>query len=230
MDSTRFGRRMAIATLLLVAACGGGDGGGDDGLAAPAGTVVDAVGDTSPGADGSLGAGESPPDPTDATAATTAPADAGTGPAPVADACALLDETFLNETFAGQTGMFGEPFEFREGGSSTDGLVCEWDDGSTGLSLRLIAEDAGTAETDDHSSRPYNIDVEPVVEPQDGPGEKAVLLVDKAFDDLGSDGFPYGYFFVQDGVAVYVKTVGLDVGAEGLRRLADEASTRLAER
>lgn len=224
MDSTRFVRRVGIAALLLVAACGGGD----DGLGAPDGTSVDEVGDTSPGADGSLAGGETSPDPTDVPATTAEAADAETGPAPVAEACALLDATFMNETFAGQTGMFGEPFDFREGGPSPDGLTCTWDDGSTGLSLRLTVEDAGTAETDDHSSRPYNIDVEPVVEPQDGPGEKAVLLVDKAFDDLGSDGFPYGYFFVQAGVAVYVKTVGLDVGAEGLRRLADEASTRLA--
>ena len=208
MTSTRSRRGLALAPLLflLLAACGGGSDG--DGTAAPAEVGSEATPDTRD------------PEPTSGTS----PADAE----PAGRACELLDAAFLAETFAGQTGTFGDPYDFRTGSSSPDGLTCTWSDGSTGLSLKLTVEDAASAETDDHSGRAYNIDVEPVVEPQDGPGEKAVLLVDEAFDDLGGDGLAYGYFFVDGDVAVFIETVGLDVGAEGLRTLADEAAARNA--
>ena len=199
---------LALATLLFVAACGGG---GDDDAATPDGTTVgsDAAPDTS----------DSAPDSTPDT----------TGAASPGRACGLLDETFLDDTFADEQGTFGDPYDFGAGVGSPDGLTCTWDDGSTGLSLRLTLEDAASAETDDHSGRAYNIDVEPVVEPQDGPGEKAVLLVDQATSDLGGEGFPYGYFFVEGDDAVFIETVGLDVGADKLRTLADEAAAHIAE-
>lgn len=213
MTSYRARCALAIAPLLLVAACGGG--GGDetgDGDAAPAETTA-GVSDAETGSSDTAPA--SAPDPT--------------GSAPTERACGLLDQTFLDETFAGQVGTFGDPYQFAAGVGSPDGLVCTWDEGSTGLSLQLTLEDAATAETDDHSDRAYNIDVEPVVEPQDGPGEKAVLLVDQATGDLGGAPFPYGYFFVSGDVTVFIETVGLDVGADNLRTLADEASARNAE-
>lgn len=147
--------------------------------------------------------------------------------APVADACGLLDEAFLDETFADVQGTFGDPLDFNEPLQTSPTAFCSWTDAATGLSLQLTVEPSATAETDDHSGRAYNIDVEPVVEPQEGPGEKAVLLVDNAFADSGSDGLPYGYFFVEGDATVFVETVGLDIGADSLRVLADEADRRL---
>lgn len=220
MDSTRLRRCAAIASLLFVAACGGDDD------SATGENPVDTDTEATVDGEGSVDVADSvqvttEPEVTAASATSEASEAAG-------EACALLDDAFLDETFAGQTGTFGEPYDFQPGLPSPDGRLCTWKDGSTGLSLRLGVEDAATSETDDHSGRAYNIDVEPAVEPQDGPGENSVLLVDRAFDDVGGGGFPYGFFFVQDDTAVFVETVGLDIGAEGLRTLADEAAARLA--
>lgn len=209
MNSSRLRWKIAIATLLFVAACGGDDAGDS---AAPDETSAD-VRDSAPG--------------TIEPESSSVPSSSGT-PESAGEACRLLDDAFLAETFAGQTGTFGDPYQFSTGVGSPDGLMCTWNDGSTGLSLRLTLEDAASAETEDHTDRAYNIDVEPIVEPQDGPGEKAVLLVDQAVEDLGGGSFPYGYFFVDGDVAVFIETVGLDIGADGLRKLADEASARLA--
>ncbi len=214
MRSTQLHVTAAVGSLLLLLVGCGGDA--DDPDAAPSQSTVDVTLSVPP-EEGS----ETSPAPD--AAATTNPPDAE----PAGQACALLDDAFLNATFGDRVGTFGEPFEFGAGLASPDGLTCTWNDASTGLSLRITLESAATAQTDDHSGRAYNIDVEPLVEPQDGPGDKAVLLVDPAFGDLGGDGFPYGYFFVRDDLSVFVETVGLDIGADGLRLLADEAFTRL---
>ncbi len=95
------------------------------------------------------------------------------------------------------------------------------------MSISVRLEDAAIAPIDDHSGRAYNIDSEPLVVPQDGPGESAVILVDTAFADLREDeGFAYAYFFVQDGAAILVRTTGLEIGRDNLRVLADEVSAR----
>lgn len=146
----------------------------------------------------------------------------------VGDACALLDEEYLNSALAGVESTFGGALEFQEPLQTPPSAFCSWRDASGGISIELLLEDAATSETGDHSERTYNIDVEPTVELQDGPGENAVLLVDTAFTDLGSEGLPYGYFFVADGIAVYVKAVGVDIGRDMLRTLADEASARMS--
>lgn len=211
--SSRHLRVLLVLTIGLVAACGGDN---DSDAAVP--TDDTSTEDTST-QDTST---ESPPDTGDTTDDTS-----DIGPAPVADACALLDADFLNETFAGQTGTFGEPFDFQAPLQESPSEFCSWKDGPTGLALQITVEDAATAETDDHSGRAYNLDVEPTVQPQDGPGEKAVLLIDEAFDDAGGASLAYGYFFVEGDVAVFVETVGLDIGAEALRALADEVDARL---
>ncbi len=205
-------RRLRVAFIVLVtltlamAACGGDD---DTDVATP---LDDTSDDTGSSADESDPAG----DDDDGAASTYG----GT------DACSLLDEDFLNETLDGQTTNFGDPFQFQAPLGTEPAATCSWKD-SSGLSVQLTIEPTAEAETDDHSGRAYNIDEEPTVEPQDGPGEKAVLLIDKAFDDLGSDGFPYGYFFVEGDDTVFIETVGLDVSAAALRTFADEADRRL---
>lgn len=197
-----------ILVLMAIAACGGDDSDG----AAPDDTGSDTSVDEPAGDVAEPDTTESP-DPGEATFGGT-------------DACSLLDEDFLDDTLDGSTNNFGEPFDFQAPSSPAPSATCSWTD-TSGLSVQLTVEPTAESETQDHSGRAYNIDVEPTVEPQDGPGTDAVLLVDTAFDDLGSDGFPYGYFFVEGDDAVFIETVGLDVGAEALRAFADEADRRL---
>lgn len=168
---------------------------------------------------------ESAPDPTESgfSEAPEAPAQS----APAGDACMLLDSDYLDATLSGVESTFGGALDFGEPLQTPPSEFCSWRDASGGISIELLLEDVATAETVDHSGRTYNIDVEPVVEPQDGPGELAVLLIDSAFTDLGSDELPYGYFFVEGDLAVYLKVVGVDVGRELLRVLAEEVDERI---
>ena len=147
--------------------------------------------------------------------------------APVADACAALDDVYLDETLAGVESTFGGPLDFQPSIQESPSAFCSWTDATSGLSLQLTLEPAAAADVDDHGERAYNIDVEPVVEPQDGPGTKAVLLLDDAFADLGGDPFAYGYFFVLDDVTAFIETVGLEIGADNLRVLADEVAAHI---
>ncbi|MEO7422692.1 MAG: hypothetical protein ABIU87_09895 [Ornithinibacter sp.] len=149
-------------------------------------------------------------------------------PAPVGgDACALLEPAVLDAVMEGEKTMLGTAFEFREGLPAPSGGFCTWKEGNTGLSVQLTLEPTATAEVEDHSGRAYNIDVEPEVEPQDGPGTSAVLLTDPAFKDSTGSTVPYGYFFVLGDQTIYVKSVGLGLDGAQLRALAEEAATAL---
>lgn len=68
----------------------------------------------------------------------------------------------------------------------------EWDVFPGTFSVEV--ESAGDVDADDHSGRAYNIGIEPTVDPQDGPGEKAVILSDTAFEDV-SGAIDYTFFF-----------------------------------
>lgn len=166
-----------------------------------------------------------PPDPasSDSSATPATPADA----APVGDACALLDEAFLDAALVGVEAPFGGALDFQEAVQTQPSAYCAWKDPSIPAEVQIRLEDAATAELDDHRDRAFNIDVDPVVEPQDGPGEKAVILVDTAFEKLGSEGLAYGYFFVANGLAVFVKVTFLDLGRDLLRVVADEVDARI---
>jgi hypothetical protein len=209
MRPSSSGLRVAVLVLVvgLLAACGG-----DDTDAVP----VEDTGGTEDTVD------ESPPDTEDTTDDTT---DAGAAPA--ADACSLLDADFLDDTFEGVDGMFGDPYEFQEPLQQSPTAFCSWKDGPSGQSIELTVEDAATAEVDDHSGRIRDPDFEPDVEPTDGPGTKSVLLFDTEFAGEQFEPYYYGYFFVEGEAAVFIELSGLDIGADALRTLADEADARL---
>jgi hypothetical protein len=156
---------------------------------------------------------------------------AAPAPAPAADivgdGCALLDDDYLDTALADVESTFGGPLDFRAHDQIAPSAFCSWKDVSGGLSIQIKLEDAATSEIDDHTGRAYNIDSDPVVEPQDGPGQNAVVLVDNAFADVRGEGFAYGYFFVDSGVTVFLTTPGLEIGRDMLRVLADEAHARL---
>jgi hypothetical protein len=124
-------------------------------------------------------------------------------------------------------GMFGEPYEFQEPLQQSPTAFCSWKDGPSGQSIELTVEDAATAEVDDHSGRIRDPDFEPDVEPTDGPGTKSVLLFDTEFAGEQFEPYYYGYFFVEGEAAVFIELSGLDIGADALRTLADEADARL---
>ena len=130
----------------------------------------------------------------------------------------------------GETTMLGTPYDFQEPLNSSPSDYCAWKEGGSGLDLRLTLEPTATSSIDDHTGRGYNLDVDPVPVPQDGPGTSAVLLTDPAFADSGEENFAYGYFYVAGEVTVFLKSVGLDFGAERLRAMADETARRLGVR
>jgi hypothetical protein len=88
----------------------------------------------------------------------------------------------------------------------------EWDVFPGTFSVEV--ESAGDVDVDDHSGREYNIGIEPTVDPQDGPGEKAVILSDTAFEDV-SGAIDYAFYFVLD-------------DRPGWRAMADEVAANLA--
>lgn len=219
MRSLRATRRaLFIASLVvafsLLAACGASSDEDDATDVVP----VDTTTEVDPGS-------PTDDDVPDDDAATDDTTDVG-GDELVADACSLLDADLLDAAFDGVESTFGGPLDFNEPLQSEPSEFCTWPVGG-GLSLSLTVEDASSAETQDHSGRAYNLDVEPVVEPQDGPGTEAVLLIDEAFVDSGLSGLTYGYFFVEGDVAVFIESTGFDAGSDALRVLADEADARL---
>ena len=106
--------------------------------------------------------------------------------------------------------------------------ACTWSGSFT--NFEVTTEPAADVDVDDHSGRGYNLDVEPVVDTQDGPGEKAVLLTDTAFADTEfNDGTPYAYFFVIDGQAVTLRMTALPINDDGWRPMADEVAAAITE-
>lgn len=145
----------------------------------------------------------------------------------VRDACALLDPAYLDDLMQGEKTMTGTPYGFQEPLNQSPSDFCAWKEGSTGLALQVTLEPTATSAIDDHSGRAYNLDVEPVPVPQDGPGTSAVLLTDPAFADDSDENFAYGYFFVMGDVTVFVESAGLDLGSKKLRAIADETADRI---
>lgn len=155
------------------------------------------------------------------------PAETPEEPSLIGDACALLDEAFLDSALESVEAPFGGRLDFQDHLQSAPSEYCSWADPTIPAEIQVTLEDASTAELDDHSERAFNIDVDPVVEPQDGPGEKAVILLDTAFEKSGSEPLAYGYFFVSSGTAVFVKVTFVDIGRDLLRVIADEADARI---
>jgi|GEM_PF-3212336 len=225
---------VAMAATLLLGACGGsgtdsalpsGDASSDD--ASSDGGSVDSAGDASGDSAGN-DAGDSPGGSVE-LATTPIPFrdlyDFRDGSEPTTrtedvqlDECPLLS---LN-TLEASSGTYSKPTTL---GNAT-ALSCSF--GNSPGTLTVTVEAAADVETDDHSGRAYNIDVEPIVEPQDGPGDKAVILIDTAFaETLGNDGNRYLYFFVLGDQAVTIRSTAFKVRDDGWRALADEVAGNL---
>lgn len=134
------------------------------------------------------------------------------------EACPMLsDATFLASVAGDRSGLPS---------TEATNAVCRWS--YPGMSFSVFLEQAGDVDVVNHGGRAYNIDVEPVVTPQSGPGTNAVLLSDTAFVELGSDQFDYAYFFVLGDEAVTLRSTGLGMRPEAWRVMADEVAANLA--
>jgi hypothetical protein len=214
----------AVAATLLVAACSGS--GTDSGDAAPGATSAPA--EESP-------AGEAP----SGEAPAAGSADLSTAPirfrdlydfrsagAPAAqteavqlDACPLLSLDML----VASSRAYSNPTVLTQATAQR----CTFASGPA-FTFSVEVEPAADVDVDNHRGRAYNFDVEPIVEPQSGPGEKAVTLVDTAFADLSDeDGFRYLSFFVLGDQAVTLRATAFEVNDDGWRVLADEVAANL---
>lgn len=98
--------------------------------------------------------------------------------------------------------------------------VCRWAE-NAGFAVRVSVEPLATATP--LKDRAYNLDTPPVLKPQDGPGENAVILHDTAFDTER----PYAIGFEQDGKLVEIFVTGLATDPARLTAAAEEVSAKL---
>lgn len=149
----------------------------------------------------------------------------GSEPVVRTEAVQLEDCPLLSlETLNASTGTYTNPTSLGEANAQR----CTFNNGPA-FSFSVSVEPAAGVDVDNHSGRAYNIDVEPVVEPQSGPGEKAVILIDTAFAETsGDEGTRYLYFFVLDDQAVTLRSSAFKIKDDGWRALADEVAANLA--
>jgi len=210
--------QMIAVVALLAAACGGS--GSDDAEGAQSNDPVAADGGSSSFPDGVPTVDDLGLDlPTTPISMQEAIVDDWAGATVQLDSCSLLTDATLESSLS------------VDGTAATldraSGTECNWTAFPGTFSVRM--ERAADVEVDDHSDRAYNIDIEPIVEPQDGPGEKAVILVDTAFSDGdAAEGVVYAFFFVLDGQAVTLRSSGVSIGErQAWRVMADEVAANL---
>ncbi len=98
---------------------------------------------------------------------------------------------------------------------------CRWSY-NAGFSIQVTIEDLLAAKP--VSERRYNIDVNAVSEPQDGPGTNSLVLNDTAWDRP----IPFAYSFEKDGKLVFLHYIGFKTNAEIMRPAANEIATRMS--
>ncbi len=99
---------------------------------------------------------------------------------------------------------------------------CRWSY-NAGFVIDVTIEDLATARP--VSTRRYNMDIDPVLSPKDGPGTNAAVLNDTAWDRP----VPYAYSFEKDGKLVFIRYTGFKTDAEIMRPAADEIARRMGD-
>ena len=109
-------------------------------------------------------------------------------------------------------------FEFtRREVSNTN---CRWAY-NAGFSMEVTIENL--VEAKPISDRNYNVGVNSVMAPQDGPGTNAAILNDTAWDKP----LPYAYSFEKDGKLVFIKYTGVHTRVDKMREVAEEVANRM---
>ena len=94
---------------------------------------------------------------------------------------------------------------------------CKWNvNAGFALSIRSVP----LAEAASPASVTYNMDVPPVLEPQSGPGNDAVVILDPTWD--ASKPRPFAFVFNADDRQFKITTTGVRTSVERLRAIADE--------
>ena len=94
---------------------------------------------------------------------------------------------------------------------------CMWNV-NLGFSLNIQTDTVAMARNP--SEITYNMDIAPVVQPQEGPGSDAVALLDPTWD--AENPRPFGFVFNSDGRQFRIITTGVETSIDRLHAVADE--------
>ena len=98
--------------------------------------------------------------------------------------------------------------------------LCRWSY-NAGFSIIVTIEETATAKP--ISERKYNLDVNPMLLPQDDPGSNAFVLSDTAWDKP----LPYAFTFEKDNKLIFIRYTGFKTNPEIMRPVADEIAQRM---
>jgi hypothetical protein len=112
------------------------------------------------------------------------------------------------------------PYEITRKRVSND--ACVW---NYNIGFEINVRVKPLADATPRAQRTYNMDVPPVIGPQDGPGTDAVLFSDPTWDK--SSPRPYAFAFSLGDREVMITTVGTKTSLSQLRSAADEIAAKL---
>ena len=142
-----------------------------------------------------------------------APLSAGSKTVPV---CPWLSDASANA--AVDVPMTTDPMLRRAVTSSE----CKW---NVNLGFALTIRSVPLAEAVSPSNVNYNMDIPPVLEPQDGPGSEAVAILNPTWD--AAKPRPFAFIFNADDRQFKITTTGVKTSIERLRAVADEIAGAL---
>ena len=99
--------------------------------------------------------------------------------------------------------------------------LCRWAY-NAGFAIEVTIEDLASARP--IKERLYNIGVETVIEPQDGPGTNAAVINDTAWNK----NIPFAYSFEKDGKLIFIRYTGFKTNPEIMRPAAVEIARRMS--
>lgn len=94
---------------------------------------------------------------------------------------------------------------------------CKW---NVNIGFAFSIRSASLADALSPSEITYNMDIPPVVQPQDGPGSDAVALLDPTWD--ADNPRPFGFVFNADNRQFRISTTGVKTSVDRMRAVADE--------
>ncbi len=94
---------------------------------------------------------------------------------------------------------------------------CKW---NVNIGFALSIRAAPLADAGSPSAITYNMDIPPVLQPQDGPGSEAVAILDPTWD--ADNPRPFGFVFNADNRQFRIITTGVKTSIDRLRAVADE--------
>lgn len=100
--------------------------------------------------------------------------------------------------------------------------ACTW---NVNLGFALSVRSAPLADARSPSAITYNMDVAPVLEPQDGPGNAATAILDPTWN--AEKPRPFGFVFNADNRQFRIITTGVGTSVDRLRAVADEIAGAL---